>query len=455
MNREELADLAHVSTRMVLDATSYSNALPLWSDVDVIDYEKRSAALVERVDAILDGRAEPQPATSIAVPRKNGKMKTWILPSVNDQILLQMCALASAEVVRPTARAEQIFSYRRSQDPNHLRFTQNQLAAWNAFNAEAAERAKGRNVLQLDLKEAFRSIDLDRFFKWLARHSTGKHVEVALLQRLLSKLAPPGDGIPSIDESVFYLGNAYLDVVDEVIARHASDFIRFVDDYRIFDRSREKLEQAYGRISADLAHIGFQVNQEKVHLGDYDEFTQSLAKVRSVQTEPVGNYTSSVFLEDVLEPKALAGMVAGAVGKWESSLNEGFGRYLMQAVRRMRFNADFASTRGEHSPLDDYTTTLKDSLDAKTFEKTLGGLLTAYTTTNDWRIIWLLYVVEDLDMRDTITKAFSGQKPEMRSPVLDCWVARARGKKAAKPAAPEVWHQLSYEQAGRLLHPAL
>ena len=85
-----------LAIRLLLDSVSYSNALPEWVDVLVIDYNDRARRIDKALYDYLKG-ATPRKAFEIEVPKKFGTPKTWVVPSVNDQIVIQACVSSIAE----------------------------------------------------------------------------------------------------------------------------------------------------------------------------------------------------------------------------------------------------------------------------------------------------------------------------------------------------------------------
>ena len=73
-----------------------------------------------------------------------------------------------------------------------------------------------------------------------------------LLSKLVFGFSPELKGLPLINDSLFFLGNAYLSEIDAVLERHTSNFIRFVDDYRVFGSSRDDLSNLLNDLGQEL-----------------------------------------------------------------------------------------------------------------------------------------------------------------------------------------------------------
>jgi hypothetical protein len=227
--------------RLALDSISYSNPLPYWLETVAIDYSERAQGVRRRVTQYLDG-VRPKPAFSVQVPKKSGQLKTWFVPTVNDQIIFQTCVSVIAEsVYTRSVNPNRVFSYRYNTDPNRLALIQDPISAWNDFQNETRQSCLSNEcLLQFDIADAFASIDRTQFSRFLVHVACNKQA-AALLSMLVDSLSGGEMGLPLINDSVFFLGNAYLSEIDKVVEARTSNFIRFVDDYRVFGKSREDL----------------------------------------------------------------------------------------------------------------------------------------------------------------------------------------------------------------------
>ena len=384
-----------LACRLVFDSVSYSNPLPPWFDWVEVGIDSKTGLIAQRIREYLDGRSPAAPF-EIFVPKKNGAKKRWLIPSVVDQIVLQAAACKIARPVNAQIDAEKVFSYRYNHDPNRLQFTESQVSSWIQFQDETQRRLQpgGKSMLQFDLQAAFQSIPRPAFFAFLAKASAGG-MEIDILRRLLDSYSGPADGLPLINDTVFFLGNAYFGVVDEIVRRHAPEFIRFVDDYRVFGESDAILGKAFENINRELLDIGFKVNMSKLKLGSGRDYLEAIGAAGFAKTDDYHEYTSAAIFSDVVAPAALVALVAKVISNPEEHMNEGLGRLLLGAIRRLRLNAAVASECNyPQSP-------------ATQFNDELGGrgqicaaaakLLLTYAAdgNEDWRAVWIAYVFSD------------------------------------------------------------
>lgn len=433
MTLDQLLRHVRPAVRLVLDSVTFTNPLPEWRDDFVIDWGQREDHIGRRIQDLLAGRSSPTPATPIDVPRRDNATKRWALLSVNDQIVLQTCALAIARVVeaKRVVQYERVFSYTPNTDPNRLAFTTSQLRSWAAFRARMDEKVQRGYMLQMDIEQAFASIDVADFLRFF-REQSGDGAHLELLELLLAAWGTAGRGIPLINESIFYLGNVYLAKVDAIVARHAPDYIRYVDDYRMYDASRDRLEEALARITEDLRELGLRPNPRKTRLGDEYEYLDALQRIPQADISQE-DYIQELIFEDTPEPDALVPLIVRTLDS-DTDLSEGRGRYVMQMLRRMRLQHDLLETQGSESPLLKFDELLAEQVTPDL----VGPRLKRYVEgREEWRLVWLSYC----GLGD-----FQGVDVDALPPIAAAWV---------KPKTQEVdlaeLHDLGYLEAGRAL----
>jgi hypothetical protein len=391
--------------RLALDSISYSNPLPYWVETVAINYSERARGMRRRVIEYLDG-ARPKPAFSAQVPKKNGQLKTWLMPTVNDQIIFQTCVSSIAEsMYTRSVDPNRVFSYRYNTDPNRLALIQDAITGWNDFQDETRKRCLSNEcLLQFDIAEAFASIDRTRFSQFLVR-VTGNKQASALLSMLTENFSGSATGLPLINDSVFFLGNAYLSEIDSIVRDRTSNFIRFVDDYRIFGKSREDLARLLEDIERRLRPLGYKINSDKVRLGTGQEYLDAISRIKYEKTTglerhtPEGsNYITSAIFSDIIEPHQLVDLVQKTVENPDEHLNEGLGRLQLAALKKMRINGWIACERNyPRSSRNEFSKQLSSNVDVI---RAVTALLKAYSPDQQqiWRSIWLLYLSQDINI---------------------------------------------------------
>ncbi len=324
-----------LATRLLIDNVTYSGALPEWFEPPVIDYVARGETL-NRLTASYLGAAKPSAPYTIEVPKRDGKSNTWIVPRINDQIICQACISVIADKIQAkVVDTTRVFSSRLNSEPNQVALLEDQVSAWAKFNAQMmASCSKDECVLQLDLKEAFNRVTLPRIRSFV--DSIGVDATTSqLLGRMLEVFSVTG-GLPFLNDSLFFLGNAYFSEVDKIVAKKSPNFIRFVDDYKIFGPSRQALEAEFSRIHQEVQGIGLDINERKVWLGSAEDYLNSVANQKYGKTQPTEYSGGATVQPGITDPEFLLASIATTLGKPDEYMHQGFGRFQMGALRRMR-----------------------------------------------------------------------------------------------------------------------
>lgn len=441
--------------RLVLDDISYSNALPYWCDTVSINYSTRESVIRRKLAAYLDG-VKPEESFGIPVPRKSGAKRVWRIPTVNDQILLQACISSFAERLDREALKRRVFSYRYNRDDNRLALIEDQIAAWARFQDETKLRCAGSDcILQIDLQNAFPSIDRVSLYDFLGNFSSGPVVD---LFRILLESFSAGGGLPLINDSLFFVGNAYLSRIDSIVEKYEPQFIRFVDDYRIFSESTERLERSLRGITADLENAGFKINAGKLRLGTGEDYLDVVSTLRNNPKIQENEYVQPAVVRDLMRTEDLATVIAKTLDDPDRYLNEGFGRFQLGVVRKFRFDQSLPGARTDED---------SESLSARlsgnsTLVRRFSDLLANYSQdrTEQWRTAWLLYIAKDLDfgmispkdkelgvnLRAAIERIGS---EESADPVVRLWANKNAGSYIGGEDVDKL-HDLGYLESGRL-----
>ena len=443
-----------LAIRLVLDNVSYSNPLPDWHTPLRASYTELEKRIQKRIERYQSGKERPLPALAVLVPNRLGELRTWKLPAVNDQIILQACTSTLADQILSFLDFERVFSYRRSDDANHLALVRNQFLSWFDFQEETQRRLKEESnkfLLQIDIRRAFPSVDRRKFYGFIEENIRPRDGVMALLRLLLESFSGKDAGLPLINDTVFFLGNAYLWVIDEVVRDHMGkedrfDFIRFMDDYRIFGDSEDGLEAIYEGINQDLHSRGFAINDLKVRLGSAAEYLETLPTPELSETN--SHYISSL-VGGVMDPEQVVALIVKTLNKPERYLHAGFGRFLLGTLRRFRYESAIARRIGAEAAVDGLRTLLEDS-DAIPLAV---HLLRTYQEDPQqvWRTVWLIYLLEHVRPTEEILSLLQdlAERPGA-PPVVRLWARRCHGGwQPDREILPEDLHDLGYLEAGQ------
>lgn len=439
-----------LAIRTVLNDVSYSNPVPDWYTPAEIDYGARERRLRERVAAYLNGR-KPTAAMPIMVPHAGSEKRRWVVPAVNDQMILQACVSNLAPAIGRQFQKVRVFSGEPNDDPNRIELMKNQVVAWLAFQRATIDRLEHDHwILQFDIQRAYASSsrpDFMRFIRTLAPAGP----EADLIGMMLEAWSETHPGIPMVNDSVFFLGSAYFNAVDRVVARTSANFIRFVDDYRVFGRSEAELDRALQQISMDLSSMGFRLNPAKVKLGSRPDYLEAISDARfapAVRSEYVVDVDPGINRQ--LEPEQVAKLVSRTLARPGEYLNDGIGRRLLGALRRYRFNAVLSRrAHNASSPAAELRRLLLGDPQVLSRAQTLLGSY-GKDPAEAWRTVWLIYFAEQTSVTATTRADLAALEGDLRLPVVvRLWAKRCRlGKGGEPPRLDEDLHDLGYIAAG-------
>lgn len=440
-----------LAIRTVMNDVWYSNALPEWYTPERIDEAGRVKHLSNRANRYLEGE-NPLDALSFEVPRLTGGTRTWVIPAVNDQIIMHACVENLSTTVANSLDWKHVFSCEPNDNPNRISFMKPQIAAMFEFHKETIRRLQqGAFVLELDIENAFSNINRAQFFDFLEKIKPGS-LEVSLISRLINAWSGKRSGIPLVNDSIFFLGSAYLSVVDRVVLNITGDFIRYMDDYRVFGNNKTELEGLYEKISKDLSQLGLKVNPRKVRIGSSKDFLQPVTELRlAEQQRYVINLDTGISSQ--IEPEQLVTLVTRSLELPSDYLNEGFGRCLLGALRRYRLNAAIYRRAGYKEI--GLGVQLRELLagDQKALELT-GSRLIEYgkKTEHAWRAIWIIYLIEQQGTAQRFHSHLVQIEQSKQMPaVAKLWARRCRLGIGGEPKQlqDELLHDMSYLEAGQ------
>lgn len=437
--------------RVYIDSVSYSNPLPPWLDGANYPYAPISHLVKEKIGRYMDNAEQVRPAYQIDVPYKPDAIRTWTVPSANDQIVLHACAASLGPGLIGDDRDQaRVFSYQNN--PNETDFLIRQLGQWVAFQDATLSRLETHGcILQLDLKHAFANFDRDHVFSYL-REKSGKEQIVDLLAKVVNGWTGDQQGLPLVNDSLFFLGDAYLNTVDDLIERHTDKFIRFVDDYRLFGNSIPELEATFENISRDLEAAGFAINQQKICLGSRADFLKAITAFKYADEGPE-EYLGPLLFTSVIDPEQLVEFIGIALSEPDLYLTVRFGRLLTRELRKLRANSKSGSE--VHKKFVDRLA------DNQEIRQRLVELTQDFATRpgEDWRLIWLLHLIEDILRTGGNTNAETELVEGLMNNVdidmvVRLWASKLLQKPARSGTPESIFERqdVDYTEEGKLLY---
>jgi Reverse transcriptase (RNA-dependent DNA polymerase) len=245
-------------------------------------------------------------------------------------------------------------------------------------------------LLQIDLKDTYEHIQIPPFSQFLHEH-TDSSPAAKILTHLLTTFSNGRGGIPFINDSAFFLGNAYFSVIDDILKQKKRQFVRFVDDYKIFDASAPELESFLPELRRAVSKVGFEINDQKLTLGTGKEYLEAISNLKYAKI-PKTKYIDASVQPDVYGPEDMMEQILESLRKPDEFLYQGFDRLQMASLRRMQVGGLYTETVGyEDSPLDEFRKVLAENLEALNL---IVDRLEEYSQKSGqtWRLVWVLYL---------------------------------------------------------------
>ena len=191
----------------------------------------------------------------------------------------------------------------------------------SSFDEFAQDKEQGW-LVRSDIRSYYYSVDHDQLLKLIEQRGwLPDEADRDLLRRCLEKWAPaPGKGIPVGYECSDYMGNLYLNSLDEIL----KDFRvhRYVDDTYIFVHDFEQVKHVLFKIDKTLDSLGLQRNTSKTmtyRISDLPRanlqrmLRQSLSAVAEERQDPVAEMKRQeqllAILQESFDPHAASDSV--------------------------------------------------------------------------------------------------------------------------------------------------
>ena len=217
----------------------------------------------ELVEAI-----KPRLARSIAIPKKNGKLRKIYMVPVRERVKCQAIYRVMQEYLKPTY-SNQLFSF-RSERPSYYA-----LRSLRAFYLGHVN--KGFHLLKTDFKDYSDHIDKKILLEKLQRlgvdektlHLVRQYVEMPFVRNgdWMSMAEGTMQGIPLV--SLF--NNIYMSQVDEVVGGQVEFYRRVGDDVIALDRDLDKLKNCMAYIKQQCKEMKIILNESKTMLKPMEE----------------------------------------------------------------------------------------------------------------------------------------------------------------------------------------
>jgi hypothetical protein len=237
------------------------------------------------------------------IPKGNGAVRPGALLSLEDRVVYSAAVgaiLGSINTGLAWSQGRVDFSYRLSERLRRVDWFTNTFNSWTAFRNASLKRIEegATYVVLTDITGFYENIDLAVLFSDL--RSLGADIEIVqLLQVCLNRwCVVPNRGIPQGQSPSDVLAKVYLNAVDQVIVDMGIDYIRYVDDMRIFCSEIPACKKALMFLTHALRRRGLNLQSAKTEILSAVNAKRIIEGITPVITEVQQRYRE--FLEEIM-----------------------------------------------------------------------------------------------------------------------------------------------------------
>jgi hypothetical protein len=225
--------------------------------------------------AIASDIYRPSPMLVCDVPKARGGIRPGSHLVITDRVIYAACVGACLPQILRTIEWSQgkvDFAYQLSADTTQRRWLRSQFAGWQDFRAQSlAALDKGYSyVVIADISAFFDNIDLATLVSDLKQIKADDTVVQQLSGCLNRWCLMQGRGIPQGQSASDILAKLYLNSIDANLQAMGYVHLRYVDDFRIFCKSKVEAKKALADLTRLLRKRGpySQGTKSDIHRAD-------------------------------------------------------------------------------------------------------------------------------------------------------------------------------------------
>lgn len=225
---------------------------------------------------------EPLPLERIDIPKKNFTFRHGSVPEIVDRIYYQaLCNAIASKVDSSLTRIEDnvLFSYRLSDKEDDENMFIKSSKSYNDFISYQnflCESNDYQYVLETDIADYFERIYHHNLIQLLQGFSCDYEIIEAIAKLLRKWNEGVSYGIPQSLWPSYLLGNSYLHELDVAMIRDGIKYVRYVDDIRVFCKSKEIAKRELMRIDQIIRPLGLNLQPSKTIIYEKKAFCERI-----------------------------------------------------------------------------------------------------------------------------------------------------------------------------------
>ena len=232
----------------------------------------------------------PSRSEVIYIPKPNFHLRPGSNLTPQDSIIFQSITLFDIEKIRKEliwSSSKQRFAYILKEDQSKADWFVHEYKGWKSFREKSLEHIDSGYpfVLFADVSGYFENISIQRLISDIKGMGVSKEV-LSCLSACLNRWAEPRTrGIPQGYRPSFILGEVYFNSLDKRLFNNDIIFCRYVDDFRIFCKSKSEAIESLHFLTKILREKELNLQTAKSYILDGKEARKNINGIAPIVTK--------------------------------------------------------------------------------------------------------------------------------------------------------------------------
>ena len=285
----------------------------------------------------LQGSWEPTKPVRVYIPKSSGLQRPITLLPLEDQILLQCIAnIFSKKLYKRRKQVEYkiVFSNILNSPKDNIFFLEDWHKTYSQFQNKCREHFKNgyRWIAHFDFAAYYDTISHSLLLKVVAPRSQNNETWLTIQKWLRCWSTPDyvkevDHGIPQGPIAADFLAESFLLPLDEAFMKQGVNYVRYVDDIRIFAKSEIEAQRAAVELEVFCKNMGLIPQGKKYAISKAEKLDDALGSLPSFKpqdTHPYDEppsmslYDSEYFFHEAIEgrPQPFQGSTSCSITCW-------------------------------------------------------------------------------------------------------------------------------------------
>ncbi len=234
--------------------------------IDLVEFDL-DRWLSKRLSDLSENKYQPSSMFICDVPKPDGLIRPGAHLSFADRLIYAACVGACLPAIHNALKWSQgivDFSYQLAPSPTNVHWVKGSFTGWQDFRTRSIESIeKGASyVIVADISAFYENIHIQTLISDL-RGTGAPESATTQINTCLHKWAQVGKGIPQGQTPSDILAKLYLNTIDQNLRNMGFRHLRYVDDIRIFCKTRAEATKALLILARLLRNRGLNLQSAK------------------------------------------------------------------------------------------------------------------------------------------------------------------------------------------------